>query len=145
MYSHVVGVRLSVVGAVRPYAVTTAAGGTTDPVSVCHRRNIIDMQLIRKCHGIVSIVNSFTFHAYNVSTSNSFSLLHDLGDDSVFDPSFTSVHSPGSSTLIQVWLVPLAQAVLVVVVLGRDPVRGPAEVAMRRICIVRRRTTYASW
>ena len=42
-------------------------------------------------------VNSFTFHAYNVLTSNSFSLLHDLGDNSVFDPSFTSVHSPGSS------------------------------------------------
>ena len=42
-------------------------------------------------------VNSFTFHAHNVSTSNSFSLLHDLGDDSVFDPSFTSGHSPGSS------------------------------------------------
>ena len=61
-------------------------------------RHAGDSEVSWRCFHCKTInVNSFAFHAYNVSTSNSFSLLHDLGDDSVFDPSFTSVHSPGSS------------------------------------------------
>ena len=41
-------------------------------------------------------VNSFTFHGYNVHTSNSFSVLQNLDDDSVFYADRLSVLSPAS-------------------------------------------------
>ena len=149
MYSHVVGVRLSVVGAVSLYAVTTAAGGTTDPVSVCHRRNI-DMQVIRKCHGVVSIGRLLMWTRllsmvtmFRLPTPSAYFMILVMILCSI--PHLRQCIPQVAVRLIQVWLVPLVQAVLVVAALGRDPVWGPAEVAMCRICIVRRRTTYASW
>ena len=52
MCSHVVGVRFSVVGVVRPSVVMNVVCGTIDPVSVCHRKNIY-MQMMR--HGVVFV------------------------------------------------------------------------------------------
>ena len=60
-------------------------------------RRLGDSEVSWHCLHCKSVdVNSFTFHAYNIATSNSISLLQDLGDYSVFEPSFTSVQSLGS-------------------------------------------------
>ena len=100
LYSPAFGVRLSVAGVVRPAAVMTAVDGTTDIVSVCDRRNIVGQET-RKCHGIVFIVRlSMWVHSRSMfimyQHRTFFSFLQDLGDDSVLEPSFTSVQSPGS-------------------------------------------------
>ena len=111
----VVYVKTNVAGVVRLSAAISVVFGFTDPVSVC-LRVIMGILGVRCLVEVLSLqfvnVNSFTYHTYNIPTSNSFSALQDLpGDDSVFYPVDTdTVRPPDAAFQPQVFSSPHSTA-----------------------------------